>query len=202
MTTRLLVLIPAGLATAVAVTQMSCALGGSLTPWKGGGFGMFSSVDRPELRALNVVALSPSESFTIKVPATGRGLPGGVTLAQLTEVRMHPTYRGLADIATAILLARVAPEARSADEPNYRLLHSRYSSVATHEPTAHRILEIVTSGQTMEDAFGVQAIEVNVLGVAFAGDRDSIMLTTVGPSVTAVRLSDGSIATHENRRAE
>ena len=48
------------LALGVASTQMMCATQGTLTPWKGGGFGMFASIDGPGTRVLATQAVDDS----------------------------------------------------------------------------------------------------------------------------------------------
>lgn len=45
---------------AIALFQLYLAHTADLSPWKGGGFGMFSSVDSPSMRVLSAVALDQS----------------------------------------------------------------------------------------------------------------------------------------------
>ncbi len=52
-------LIPAFLLFGVAALQLALAQGAGLSPWLGGGFGMFSSLDRGGARHLHIFVLEP-----------------------------------------------------------------------------------------------------------------------------------------------
>jgi hypothetical protein len=60
-------LLPVSLLIVVACTQVTLALTAGLTPWKGGGFGMFSTTDNGERRYVRVFvsAVDRSEEITI-----------------------------------------------------------------------------------------------------------------------------------------
>jgi hypothetical protein len=53
----------------VAVVQIVLAHNG-LTPWKGGGFGMFSTLDHTPFRRLVVVIDGPARSETLDIPSS------------------------------------------------------------------------------------------------------------------------------------
>ena len=65
-------LIPAGLLVAVACGQVVLARSGDLTPWKGGGFGMFSTLDHGAFRRIVVVVEAPGRSETLAMPSSLR----------------------------------------------------------------------------------------------------------------------------------
>ena len=65
MVTRLL---PPLLLTAVAVMQVFLTYAAGMTPWKGGGFGMFSTLDHGAHRGVAVVVDAPSRSEEIEIP--------------------------------------------------------------------------------------------------------------------------------------
>ncbi len=56
---RWLSFVPAGLLVAVATTQLVLAHVSDLSPWVGGGFGMFASTDGRGFRHLHIVELHP-----------------------------------------------------------------------------------------------------------------------------------------------
>jgi hypothetical protein len=62
------VLAPAALLTIVAVAQIALAHHAALTPWKGGGFGMFSTLDHGAFRRLSVIVDGPGRSETLEIP--------------------------------------------------------------------------------------------------------------------------------------
>lgn len=60
--------LPALLLVAVAITQAFAATSGTLSPWLGGGFGMFSTTDSPTRRHLHAVAIRPGLLQEIEIP--------------------------------------------------------------------------------------------------------------------------------------
>ena len=65
---RLAIALPAVLLLTVASTQMILARTGDLSPWKGGGFGMFASVDGLPFRWVRVFVSAPRRSEEIAIP--------------------------------------------------------------------------------------------------------------------------------------
>ena len=68
MSTRLAVAAPPLLLVAVAAVQMVLALTAQLSPWKGGGFGMFASNDGLPFRGLRIFVNAPDRSEELQVP--------------------------------------------------------------------------------------------------------------------------------------
>ena len=62
------VAVPAALMIGVAAVQITLARTGHLTPWKGGGFGMFSTLDHGAFRGIDIVVEAPGRSETLEVP--------------------------------------------------------------------------------------------------------------------------------------
>ena len=90
-----------GLLVFVALLQMFLAHTQNLTPWKGGGFGMFSVVDAPGMRFLNVQALDQEgtpiliETSAFLDPQRKRfiqSIPTQRQLHQLTSELMAQSY--------------------------------------------------------------------------------------------------------------
>ena len=69
MTARVLGFLPPALLVAVALHQLLLASTQDLTPWCGGGFGMFSTTDGRSARHLHVYALSPGLRVELEIPA-------------------------------------------------------------------------------------------------------------------------------------
>jgi hypothetical protein len=59
--------LPAILLTLVACTQIGAALGGDLSPWKGGGFGMFATLDGTAARFVRLVVEAPGRSEELEM---------------------------------------------------------------------------------------------------------------------------------------
>lgn len=60
--------LPAVLLVAVAIAQIAMAERGPLSPWLGGGFGMFSTTDSPARRHLHAFALRPGLRQELAIP--------------------------------------------------------------------------------------------------------------------------------------
>lgn len=52
----------------VAIVQIALAHTAGLTPWKGGGFGMFSTLDHSGYRGVDVIVEGPDRSEQLTIP--------------------------------------------------------------------------------------------------------------------------------------
>jgi hypothetical protein len=66
--TRWLWYLPAALLIATACTQLCLAQSAGLSPWSGGGFGMFSTLDAGGSRHLHAIALRPGIRRELAIP--------------------------------------------------------------------------------------------------------------------------------------
>jgi hypothetical protein len=62
--------LPPLLLCVVAATQIVLTRTASLTPWKGGGFGMFSTLDHVGYRGVDAVVEAPGRSEELEMPAS------------------------------------------------------------------------------------------------------------------------------------
>jgi hypothetical protein len=65
---RLAVALPSLVLAGVAGTQMLLARTAGLSPWKGGGFGMFASVDGMPFRQVRIFVAAPARSEELDIP--------------------------------------------------------------------------------------------------------------------------------------
>jgi hypothetical protein len=63
-------LVPSLALVAVAVVQIVLARTADLTPWKGGGFGMFATLDHGAYRNVDIVVDAPDRSEALEVPGS------------------------------------------------------------------------------------------------------------------------------------
>ena len=61
--------LPAAVLVALACAQIALAFGAQLSPWKGGGFGMFATNDHGGFRHVRVYALRGGREERLEVPA-------------------------------------------------------------------------------------------------------------------------------------
>lgn len=100
---------PSLLLVAVAVVQIVRAHTHGQSPWKGGGFGMFSTSDTPEARFVRTVLVSPQGEFPVPLPDSLRD--------EVTLARTVPTSANVSDLARSIADLRWVREDYSASSP-------------------------------------------------------------------------------------
>ena len=92
---QLAILAPTVVLLTVAAAQMILARTADLSPWKGGGFGMFASVDGLPFRWVRLYVFAPDRSEEIAVPASIE--------EQAHRVVTWPHRRALEGLARAVI---------------------------------------------------------------------------------------------------
>jgi hypothetical protein len=83
--------LPVALLVVVALHQLGATVYGDLTPWLGGGFGMFATLDTPGNRVISAHLLEPDFRREIVIPES---------LSDAAErARAFPTRRRLTELA-------------------------------------------------------------------------------------------------------
>jgi hypothetical protein len=72
--------VPATLLVAMAGAQLWLAHSGGLSPWKGGGFGMFASLDARPFRHVRIFVAAPDRSEELAVPPSLEELAASVEI--------------------------------------------------------------------------------------------------------------------------
>lgn len=88
-------ILPAAALVVVAVLQMTVGRAWGLSPWKGGGFGMFSTLDARPFRYLRVYVTAPQRSEELAIPES---LADAAAAAEIL-----PTDAQLARFARAVV---------------------------------------------------------------------------------------------------
>jgi hypothetical protein len=83
----------------IACAQIYVSMTRSLSPWKGGGFGMFSTVDSPDARFLRIYLINGSEETPVLVPdrlktlaREAQTIPTRALLLELADRMAHGTW--------------------------------------------------------------------------------------------------------------
>ncbi len=118
-----------GAALLLACTQLALSANTGLSPWKGGGFGMFSTTDHGGFRSLRVHAVGPGGERRLRLPPAlaGRSL----------RARDLPTGRALAHLAREARAA-LAPELAEGEALRIEVWRTRFDR-ETLEPRFERI---------------------------------------------------------------
>jgi hypothetical protein len=105
------------LLTVVALIQMYEAREHDLSPWKGGGFGMFSTVDSPAVRFFRIFLISGTQHVPVSIPDRLR--------SEARAVRTLPTPSRLNGLAEQIAAGTWVPYDTSTAMERYRTLLAR-----------------------------------------------------------------------------
>ena len=135
-------LTPVALLVTVACAQVTLARTAGLSPWKGGGFGMFSTTDDAGRRHVRIFVRAPTRSEEIAVPrsledAARRAavLPGNAQLARLAQLvveREHRYHRAVDEVRIETWRLEYARDTLTAT--SHRLSDFTYRVDATAPP--------------------------------------------------------------------
>jgi hypothetical protein len=124
--------LPIELLIIVAVCQIVLAHGAALSPWSGGGFGMFSTLDHGSRRHLHAFIVRPGlRREVLPPPALAEEVKRALTLP--SDARLGALARALAEIPT--------PD-QGAAAVQVQVWHTRFDS-ETLTPTSHILRELV-----------------------------------------------------------
>lgn len=183
------------IAVTVAIAQLISAKTGTLTPWKGGGFGMFATNDNPIYRSLHITAID-SSGRTFKVVL--RGSRGVLDLPPnfLTIVTAEPTLPRLIRVAEAILTAPLAEAWRDPFELTRRQTSSvRYADVLRTARPREGILEIVRPGEPGRRK--IRTVSVQTVRLRFDQTAARVTVEPFGPLGQATSAPSGVSKTCE-----
>ncbi len=123
--------VPAALLAAVASAQVVAAHGAGLSPWKGGGFGMFASLDARPFRYVRIFVRAPERSEELAVT------PSLEYAAAAAEI--SPTVAQLERLARAVVAREVRHE-RQVDDVTVEVWRVEFAP-GTLAPRERRMLE-------------------------------------------------------------
>ena len=128
-------LIPALLLAGVAFHQIYLAHTAQLSPWKGGGFGMFSSAEIGGLRTVRVFVTAPERSEELQIPES-------LADAALRAATL-PTDRLLQKLARGFIL-RERKKDRPVSTIRFEVWRTEFDRVSL-APTSQKIRDYVYS---------------------------------------------------------
>jgi hypothetical protein len=117
---RLSPLIAPILLCAVALVQLYVTRTTLLTPWKGGGFGMFSTVDSPSVRFLRIALQTDRGAVYVEVPPRFQ--------REAMRLREAPDERSLHALAEKLAAGKWIPDEAISAEASYALMMQAISS--------------------------------------------------------------------------
>jgi hypothetical protein len=112
------------LLSAVALFQIYAARTAWLTPWKGGGFGMFSTVDSPGVRFLRIVLQTDRGVVRVAVPARFQ--------REAAQLREAPNEKSLSVLVKQLGAGTWVPNEAISPEASYAAMMASVSSRSGH----------------------------------------------------------------------
>ena len=167
----------------IAVIEVFAAYGGTLTPWKGGGFGMFAVIDGPGNRTLSITAVDvDGRQFRVAPPNSRVSIPEALSSRSLSRAMAMPSLRALENIGRAILASKLAVKEESASIP-MALLGSRWGALLKAQAPFPR-LEIIGRRKSEDRRPDIRTVEVAVLRWRFDSKRMVSVAEAVGLTAT------------------
>jgi hypothetical protein len=131
---RLAIALPSALLLTVAAAQMTLARTSSLSPWKGGGFGMFASIDGLPFRQVRLYVEAPGRAEQLAIPESLE--------IEAAKVATFPHGRALDSLGRAII-ARERSRGRAADRARVEVWRADISP--SLESTWSKLRELMVS---------------------------------------------------------
>lgn len=178
---RVLALVVPGIAALIAVAQVIAATRGHLSPWKGGGFGMFASRASPGQRYVRITAVDGAGAKYLVYVPSGRFVRSGLSTRDFVRASTLGQAADLDRIARAVLSAGLAPArqqpfelpARVAADPRYVVLSGMRDSSA--------LLEVVAEMRDSHRHAPIAGVEVSLSSFSFDGGTGRLRLEPFGP---------------------
>ncbi len=176
------------LVVAIAANQMYLAHTRDLSPWKGGGFGMFGSSDHPSHRFLAVEATA-ADGQTVEIRP-------GVDANTMRRLRVMPDRALLDQVAAQVLWTEYVPskvgrsralERFRAQNPRARLAEPRLGAGVVYRPLTWRDAAPVP-GQALQ----LERVKVQMWRLRFDPKRARVYSEPIGAPVV-LQKEDGHV---------
>lgn len=161
-----------------------------LSPWKGGGFGMFSTIESPSSRIVRVHLLTNgSTKIPVQVPDQYRKL--------VAQIRTDPRQQDLDTLAAMLSKQSWASYKMLPTEQQYYRLHAKYfpgSPLSIDDATSRKLryaahlnqlfeemqwVSAVKEGESMDHVLEFESVEVECLQMKFDKGRSKLLLTSI-----------------------
>lgn len=177
------------LAIAVALSQVARASFGTLSPWKGGGFGMFAAIDQPGNRiiAVRVEDENGHRAVARLLPDTTYG--GALSARARLRTRTAPSARHVQALAEQIAVSPLRSAEPWNEQASPRLKTSRYYAALQAALPASPHVEILDAPRRAERDTVARMASAEILHFRFDPATYEVRLVTLQPaaSVTGAR---------------
>lgn len=171
-----------GLLVAVAVAQCVLVLTRDLSPWKGGGFGMFASTDAPSMRVVSGEAVT-IRGETIRVRALRSLSPD-----RRSSQRAMPSRRGLEALGAELMEMLFVPTSLQDDAAAAKLRAENPDLGWVFDPEDPGVERFYRPVRATDPAHGAAAVRIRALRLrwwrlVFDADEDRLITRPIGAVV-------------------
>lgn len=174
----------------IACLQLGIALTTQLSPWKGGGFGMFSTIESPSSRIIRVYLVANGTKIPVQVPEQYRKLAA--------EIRTWPNQKRTDELAKALSGNTWATYEVLPTQERYQRLHKKYfpaSNIISDTTAEHMNLRfkknlnamfdrmqwvyMVKPGEMTNHPLRFEKVEVECLQLDFDKAKNKLVLNQI-----------------------
>lgn len=178
----------------IACFQFATASISELSPWKGGGFGMFSTIESPSSRVIRVhLITSDNTKIPVKVPDQFRKLAA--------QIRTKPKQSDIDNLAVALSNKSWATYKILPTQEQYFRLHEKYfpgSPLPTDNAANKRLqhaaslnelfdqmqwVSIVKDGEKVDGVVDFKSVEVECLQMKFDKGKSKLVLQSIAKAL-------------------
>ncbi len=179
-----------GILVCVALTQITLSFAAGLTPWKGGGFGMFSSIDAAPMRTVRCEATTLEGETILIDPFLA------VSADREYNMRAMPGRGHLFVLGSSLLGMEFVPETIQDDAVNSKLRSENpelTKELGEDAPTNARTLYRPVRGTDPEDAESValDSVRLQWWKVKYDSEKCLIWTKALGEEIEMVRFQEG-----------
>jgi hypothetical protein len=165
----------------IALGQLAWASVGSLTPWKGGGFGMFATIDNPRNRLLIVTGTDHTDTDR-RVLLDARPL---LAVPQFRDEYIQrllaaPTVGALTELGRAVmkLPLRVIEARQPSSPPVARRSPIWRAALEDFLASPNAVLQLASSSQ-LDARVELRRVSVSVRGLRFGSTKNQLVIRTI-----------------------
>jgi hypothetical protein len=174
----------------VLASHVSLRSSADLTPWKGGGFGMFSTIDSPASRIVRIELDTDVGPVPVAVPSALRDLAGEVRTAP-SQGRLEHLARAMAAQWWVVPVLSVPDVSSSPEDEPLRDLAVRALSHVLPSSTV-RTIDPARFDGSRQQRLAVEAVHVSVLRLASEGGHGALRPRAIRSVTVDVAPAPGS----------
>lgn len=186
-------LVPLLVAT-VALNQILLSITGVLAPTEGGGFGMFATVDSPEVRILSVEAVD-NDGNKIDIELDYKGSPLSDKL--IKKIKSKPDRNQLHYIATVLINSEFVPvdKMRRLMKERFRLENSHLDNLENDfnkEKSVYRFASETDRQNFQDEIVSLRKVKLQMWSIRFDQKTHRAWTQSLGDPIYLERIDENS----------